>query len=142
MPIRRPLLPIIALVAGVGLTGCVEQAPPPSRPAVSIPQHHAVVQRAITPPDWFHRQLALARHARATHLPAIDSNGAQRAYFAVMLPVCSKVAANGPVKYQARCKAIVDRATTDAANANAGPPCDDEHDDSADTPAQITACSD
>ncbi len=133
MPIRRPLIPLIVLAAGVGLAGCVTQAPPPPTPVAVAPP---------PPPDWFHRELALARHARAAHLPASDIAGAQRAYFAVMVPVCGKVAANGPVKYKARCKAIIDRATTDAANANAGPPCDDEHDDSADTPAQITACSD
>ena len=139
MPIRRPLLPLILLAAGVGLAGCVAQAPLPPKPvAVAVAPPH----RVTAPPDWFHRELAQARRARATHLPAADSAGAQRAYFAVMVPVCGKIAANGPAKYQARCKAIVDRATTDAANANAGPPCDDAHDDSGDSPAEITACSD
>jgi hypothetical protein len=99
--------------------------------------HHAVA-----PPDWFHRQLALARQARAVHLPAGDKPGAQRAYFAVMVPACGRIASAGPDKYRARCRALVNQATTDSAAANAGPACDEDRDDSGQTPAQIAACSD
>ncbi len=121
------------------LAACATTPPSPPPPRVT----HALPHRPPAPLDWFHRQLALARHARATHLPPGDTAGAQRAYYAVMLPVCAHVAKAGPALYRARCSAIVARASDAAAAAAAGPPCpDDDHDDSADSPAQVTACSD
>jgi hypothetical protein len=94
------------------------------------------------PLDWFHRQLAAAHRAKISHLPRGDSAGAQRAYYAVMLPVCGQVAKSGPAQYRARCQALVLRASNAAAAAAYNPPCDDDHDDTGDTPAEITACSD
>ncbi len=118
-------------------------APPPRPPPPPPHVTHAVPRKPPAPLDWFHRQLAMARHARAVHLPHSDVAGAQRAYFSVMLPACAHIAHAGPEAYRARCRAIVARASDAAAAAAAGPPCpDDEHDDSADSPAQVTACSD
>jgi hypothetical protein len=94
------------------------------------------------PPDWFHRELALARHARATHLPIGDKAGAQRAYYAVMLPACRKVAQSGPDKYRARCQSLASHAAADAAAANDDFSCMDDHVDTGDTQAEKTACND
>jgi hypothetical protein len=102
----------------------------------------ARVHPAPVPPDWFHRQLAEARRAKIGHLPPGDSVGALRAYYAVMVPVCEHVAKAGPAKYRARCRSLIERASNAVAAAAYNPPCDDDHDDSDDTPAQITACSD
>jgi hypothetical protein len=134
---RIPLLRL-ALAAPLALAGCVAAPPPPPPPVVA----HAAPHPPPKPLDWFHRQLALARHAKLTHLPVGDAAGAQRAYYAVMVPVCGRVAASGPAQYRARCRAIIQRASDAAALATANPPCDDDHDDSGDTEAQITACSD
>jgi hypothetical protein len=128
------------LPLGLALAAASCAAPPPPAPPALVA--HAPPHPAPKPPDWFHRQLALARHARLAHLPVGDTAGAQRAYFAVMVPVCGRVAANGPAQYRARCRSIIQRASDAAAAATANPACDDDHDDSGDTQAQITACSD
>ena len=136
---------VITRFAALGLlatlAACATTPPPPPPP----PQHvtHAVPHKPPAPLDWFHRQLAMARHARHVHLPASDTAGAQRAYYAVLLPACAHVAKAGPEQYRARCRAIVQRAADASAAANAGPACpDDDHDDSTDPTAQVTACSD
>jgi hypothetical protein len=137
--VRAALGPALALVLALALAACVT-APPPAPPPLVV---HAVPHKPPAPLDWFHRQLAMARHARATHLPRSDTAGAQLAYYAVMLPACGHIAKVGPEAYRARCRAIVQRASDAAAAAAMGPACpDDEHDDSADDPAQVTACSD
>jgi hypothetical protein len=123
--------PRFALAATLILASCVA-APPPAPPPAAA---HAA-------PDWFHQQLALARKARLAHLPVGDAAGAQRAYYAVMVPACGRVASSGPAQYRARCRIIIQHASDAAAAATANPPCDDDHDDSGDTQAQITACSD
>ncbi len=130
----------VSLIAS--LAACATPAPaPPAAPTPHVTR--AVPRKPPAPLDWFYRQLALARHARAVHLPHSDAAGAQRAYYAVLLPACAHVAHSGPEAYRARCRAIVARASDAAAAAAAGPPCpDDDHDDSADAPAQVTACSD
>jgi hypothetical protein len=124
------------LILVLAMAGCA--APPP--PVARAPS--AAVRPRPAPPDWFHRQLAAARKAKMSHLPPGDAAGAQAAYNAVMLPVCAQVAKAGPDKYRARCRALVARASDAAAAAAYNPPCDDDHDDSGDSPAQITACSD
>jgi hypothetical protein len=137
----------IGAAAGVacGLAGCAPSVPP--RPVVAQvpPQLHV----AASPPDWFHRELARARHARVAHVPHGDQVGAQRAYYQVMVPACRRVARSGPDKYRARCAALVQHeATASAADAAAIMPapddfsCNDERDDSRDDPARVTACSD
>jgi hypothetical protein len=131
---------ISALVVALCLAGCATR-----QTLQSVPQSHTAgipAHQAAAPLDWFHRQLAAARHARITHLPVGDTAGAQRAYYSVMIPVCGQVAKGGPDKYRARCRAIIYQATTNAAAAAAGPPCADDKDDSGESPAQITACSD
>jgi hypothetical protein len=130
--------------AVLALAGCAAPAPPAP---VAATHQVAVPHHAAPPADWFHRQLALARHARAVHLPVGDRTGAQRAYFAVMVPACGRIASSGPDKYRPRCKALISQATTDSvdantAPANAAPLCDQDRDDSGQTPSQITACSD
>ncbi len=117
-----------------GLSACSTSAPPP-RPPQPQAQHHV-------PPDWFHRELALARHARMTHLPPGDTAGAQRAYYKVMLPACQRVAKSGPDKYRARCKALTDHAAADAAAANNDFDCMPDQDDSQASQAEKTACND
>jgi hypothetical protein len=96
---------------------------------------------AKPPPDYYHRQLQLARNARAEHRPKQDTAGAQHAYYAIMLPACEHIEKSGPDKYRPRCKILIARATAHAATPISEPPCDDR-DDSQETPAQITACSD
>jgi hypothetical protein len=134
---QAPLLRL-ALAGVLALAGCATPPTAPPPPTVA----HAAPHAAPKPLDWFHRQLALAQKARATHLPVGDAVGAQRAYYAVMVPVCGRVAASGPAQYRPRCRAIIQRASDAAAAATANPACDDDHDDSGDTQAQITACSD
>jgi hypothetical protein len=75
------------------------------------------------------------------HQPAKDAAGAQHAYDAIMIPACERVSKSGPDRYLARCKILIARASVHALTRTAAPPCDD-HDDSFDTPAQITACND
>ena len=130
---RFAALSLLATLAACATT------PPTPPPHVT----HAAPHKPPAPLDWFHRQLALAKHARHVHLPASDIAGAQRAYYAVLLPACAHVAKAGPDQYRARCRAIVSRAADASAAANEGPACpDDDHDDSADPTAKITACSD
>jgi hypothetical protein len=93
-------------------------------------------------PDWFHRQLAAAHHARITHVPPGDKAGAQRAYDAIMVPACGKIAASGPAKYRAQCRTMVQRANDAAAALAESPTCRDDSDDAPETAAQVTACSD
>ncbi len=118
-----------------GLSACSVSAPPP-KPVTHVQAKH------VAPPDWFHHELALARHAKATHLPPGDTLGAQRAYYAVMLPACRRVAKSGPDKYRARCFALSNHAAADAAAANDDFSCESDHDDSQDSQAEKTACSD
>jgi hypothetical protein len=61
-----------------------------------------------------------------------------------MLPACEHIEKSGPDKYRPRCKILIARATTHAATpvSYSEPSCDDDRDDSQETPAQITACSD
>ena len=161
VPIRTACLRWLAIAALLTIAGCAS-APPP--PAVSpVPPPHP-------PPDWFRRTLADARHARLVHLKAGDKAGASRAYAALMVPACERVERQGPAKYLARCRAILHPAAAAASSAmplsknppskgpasartssppQAGTParvddatCDPDRDDSNDTPAQITACSD
>ena len=122
------------------VSACATQPPPAPPPRAVI---KTVPHKPPAPLDWFHRQLAMARHARATHQPRSDKLGAQHAYEAVMLPACARVAKKGPEAYRARCRTIVARAADEAVSAAAGPACpDDDHDDSGDAAAQVTACSD
>ncbi len=126
----------ITICLGAALSACTTQVAPPS------PRPPVVVRHAPAPPDWFHHELALARHARANHLPVGDTLGAQRAYYAVMLPACQHVAKSGPEKYRARCLAMSRHAAADAAAANDDFSCEPDHDDSQDSQAEKTACND
>ena len=132
-PNRPPIFAFVALCVAACAT--TPQPPPPPRPVATAPRH-------VTPPDWFHRELALARHARKSHLPPSDTKGAQHAYYSVMLPACERVAKSGPDKYRARCRALTEHATTAATLANDDFDCKDEQDDSRDSQAEKTACSD
>ena len=127
-----------------GLAACAPATPPP------VVAHVAPrANTAAPPPDWFHRQLALARHARVTFTPHADQTGAQLAYYKVMVPACQHVIKSGPDKYHARCVALLHHANM-AAVADAAkilpPPddfaCNDDHDDGNDPPALVTACND
>jgi len=131
----RLLIPLATCVLSIGLASCAVLEPGP-RQVVPAP-----APRASAPPDWFHHEIALARHARVVHQPTQDTAGAQRAYDAIMVPACARVSKSGPDKYRARCKILIARASAHAVTPAATPPCDD-HDDSFDTPAQITACND
>jgi hypothetical protein len=91
--------------------------------------------------DWFHRELALARLARAGHRPSQDVIGAQREYYAIMVPACESVEKSGPEIYKQRCRTIIANARSPK-TSHAGYPACAEHDDSKETPAEITACSD
>ena len=140
MTSRRIRTHLAAYALAAAVAAC---AAPPARPPItaSVPARPRPVPKP-KPLDWFHRQLAAAHRARISHLPRGDTAGAQRAYDAVMLPVCGQVVKSGPAQYRARCQALMLHASNAAAAAAYNPPCDDDHDDSADTPAQITACSD
>jgi hypothetical protein len=61
-----------------------------------------------------------------------------------MVPACERVERSGPDKYRARCSALLHPARAPAAKAAPveDAVCDLDRDDSNDTPAQITACSD
>ncbi len=133
---RATAVAACALAALASLAGCVTTAPP--RPAIVSTKPHAV----SAPPDWFHRELALARHARLTHLPHTDKAGAQAAYYAVMVPACARVVKSGPAKYRARCATLVEHATSPAPQIMDEFPCNTDHDDSRDTPEEMTACND
>jgi hypothetical protein len=140
MTSRRIRIHLAAYALALTVAACA--APPAPAPiAASLPARPRPVPKP-KPLDWFHRQLAAAHRAKISHLPRGDSAGAQRAYYAVMLPVCGQVAKSGPAQYRARCQALVLRASNAAAAAAYNPPCDDDHDDTGDTPAEITACSD
>jgi hypothetical protein len=126
------------------LAACAPAAPPP------VVAHEAPKTSPAAPlPDWFHRQLALARHARVTFAPHADQTGAQLAYYKVMVPACQRVIKSGPDKYRGRCVALLHHANM-AAVADAAkilpPPddfaCNDDHDDGNDPPALVTACND
>jgi len=141
-PIRLTSLAACCFV--LALAACTAPAPPPPQIVRAAP--------AKPPPDYYHRQLQLARNARAEHRPKQDKAGAQHAYYAIMLPACEHIENAGPDKYRPRCKLLIARATAKpappgapaahAATTESEPPCDDDRDDSQETPAQITACSD
>jgi hypothetical protein len=127
------------------LAGCAS-SPPPQVAAPTPPKPHLSSTAA---PDWFHRQLARAQHARTAFVPHGDQAGAQRAYYTVMVPACQRVGKSGPDKYRARCAALLRHAAAaSAADAVAiiPPPddfsCNDDRDDSHDDPSLIKACSD
>jgi hypothetical protein len=137
-----------AALASVGLccalAACAPAAPPPVM-AHAAPRPGA----AASPPDWFHHELALARHARVAFVPQGDQAGAQLAYYKVMVPACHHVMKSGPDKYRGRCGALLHHATmaeaADAAKILPPPDdfaCNDDRDDSNDPTAQVTACSD
>ncbi len=126
----------VVLAFAAALAACSVTTPP-----VSHGPSQPIVKRQAAP-DWFHHELALARHAKATHLPPGDPLGAQRAYYAIMLPACQRVARTGPEKYRARCLALSRHAAADAAAANDDFSCESDHDDSQDSQAAKTACSD
>jgi hypothetical protein len=119
----------VGLGLAAGVAGCATQVPPPA-PAVRV---------APKKPDWFHQQLALARRARAAHVPHSDAAGAQLAYNRVMIAACTHVAAAGPEKYRARCFAYTQRPVKPVADDSLA--CSDE-DDTYETTAEIKACSD
>ena len=118
--IRLPSL--AACCIAMALAACTGPAPAP--PQVS---RAALVK---PPPDWYHRQLALARNARAEHRPKQDTAGAQYAYYAIMLPACEHIEKSGPNKYRPRCKILIAKATAhrSAPVTSIGPPCDDRDD--------------
>ncbi|MEJ0046177.1 MAG: hypothetical protein WDN04_08710 [Rhodospirillales bacterium] len=66
------------------MAACAPSAPPQQPVTHDQPKAHVVP----APPDWFHRELALANHARRVHAPHGDLLGAQRAYYQVMVPAC------------------------------------------------------
>jgi hypothetical protein len=136
-----------AILGGLvwSLAGCAPAIAPRPVVAQQQPKPHA----PAAAPDWFHRELSLARHARVTFVPHGDQVGAQRAYYKVMVPACHRVAQSGPAKYRAQCSVLLRHAAAaSAADAAALAPaadefsCNDDHDDSRDDPAQVTACSD
>ena len=131
----RPLIPLATCVLSIGLASCAVVGPGSRQGA------HTPAPTVSAPPDWFHREMARAHHARVAHQPAKDIAGAQHAYDAIMVPACERVSKSGPDKYRARCKILIARASAHAVTPAATLPCDD-HDDSFDTPAQITACND
>ena len=142
MNLRVAARTCLQLAAAIGLASCATSPPPP--PPGATTHTHA----AAPAPDWFHRQLAAARYARSHHQPATDTRGARKAYLAIMLPACERVAKSGPDKYRSRCRGILNPpvATTTLPAKTLAPPvdqsCDLDRDDSADAPAQVTACSD
>jgi len=139
--LQRPIGAAIALLWY--LAGCAA-SPPPAVTAPAPPKTH------VSPaPDWFHRQLALAQHARTAFVPHGDQAGAQRAYYKVMVPACQRVDQSGLDKYRARCAALVRHAAAAAAAdavAIIPPPddfsCNDDRDDSHDDQSQVKACND
>ena len=131
----------IRLCLCLAFAGCAGPAPPPAPQAIARPPAQKVPHPKAAP-DWFHRQLALAHHARVTHLPPGDKAGAQRAYDAVILPACTKIAASGPAKYRAQCRAMVQRAASTASALAESPACQDDSSDAPETADQVTACSD
>ena len=128
-------LQLLAVVL-LTLAGCMASSPP--KPAVVSTKPRPVP----TPPDWFHRELALARHARLSHTPHSDTAGAQAAYYAVMVPACARVVKSGPAKYRARCATLAEHAASPTPQIMDEFPCNSDHDDSADTPEEKTACND
>lgn len=126
------------------LAACSPAVPPP------VVAHAAPKPRSAAPaPDWFHRELALARQAKGAFVPHGDQASAQLAYYKVMVPACQHVVKSGPDKYRGRCVALLHHATmAEAADSvKILPPpddfaCNDERDDSNDPITQVTACSD
>src|SRR5580692_9798712 len=100
-----------AALACVGLC-CVLAACAPAPPPPVVAHAAPKPSPAAAPPDWFHRQLALARHARVAFVPHGDQAGAQLAYYKVMVPACQHVMKSGPEKYHGRCVALLHHATT------------------------------
>lgn len=94
------LVTLVAGLATVLIAGCAERPEPgPVAPPPAVAR--------VQPPDWFHRQLAAARAAKAAHEPKSDRLGAQLAYDNVMHTACAQAALAGPGKYPARCDAIL-----------------------------------
>ncbi len=134
MPQIRTYCRLAAALLATAVAACAAPPPPPvvARPPAAKPAPVA---------DWFHRELALARHAKAEHRPPTDKIGADHAYYAIMIPACEHVAKLGPDKYRPRCKILLAKATAHPLPPIRDPVCDD-HDDSQDSPADITTCSD
>jgi hypothetical protein len=132
--IRSPI-PLAFFILPFGLASCM--APPPVAT-------RAPVAKSVPAPDWFHRELARARRAKADHRPSQDAAGALHAYYAILLPACDRVEKSGPDKYRPRCKILIAKAARPASPALPAAsyaPCDDR-DDSLQSAAEITACSD
>ena len=134
MPPIRPPFRLAAAILTIGITAC---ATPPQHPVMARPPKAKPAPVA----DWFHRELTLARHARAEYRPTTDKIGAAHAYYAIMIPACEHVAKAGPDEYRPRCKILLAKATAHPHAPIRDPVCDD-HDDSQDSPADITTCSD
>jgi hypothetical protein len=138
IPGLRRLPVLVAAGLAFGMASCAAPPPPPKTAVQTSPRPHA----PPAPPDWFHRELSLARHARLAHLPHSDTAGARQAYNAVMVPACRHVEQAGPDKYRARCTGLIQHATAAAPPARDDFSCNDDHDDSHDDVASIAACSD
>jgi hypothetical protein len=118
---------------GIALAVCGCTAQPVPRPVALTPPAHRPA-----PPDWFLRQLALARAARQAHMPRSDTEGAHQEYYRIALAACRDAPAHGLVKYRARCNALMQQSIA------AAPPQPDpvSCDDNPDAPDKITACND
>jgi hypothetical protein len=127
--------PLAICFLSFGLASCAALGPKPTEPA------HAPSGQTLPPLDLFRRELALARRARAEHLPSPDKAGARQAYYAIMVPACERVERLGPDKYRAGCKILNGKATS-LAPPSAGYPACDDRDDSQQSAAEITACVD
>jgi hypothetical protein len=134
MPYVRLPIRVALCCFSLAIASC---ARPPLPPQTS----HAGTPKPVAKADWFHRELALARRARADHRPSQDLIGAQRAYYAIMVPVCQSVEKSGPERYLSRCRTIIANARLPKISPSSYPACA-ESDDSKETPAQVTACSD
>jgi len=135
MSCMRLLFPLATCALSIGLAACTLSGPGSRQVA------HTQLPEASAPFDWFHHEIVPARRARMTHQPTQDAIGAQHACDVIMVPTCERVSKSGPDQYRARCKILIARASAHALTPARIPPCDD-HDNSFDTPAQITACSD
>jgi hypothetical protein len=122
----------LALAVLYGLAGCmVMPAPKPQAP----PPPPAHTQRV---PDWFDRQMVLARAARRDHVPHSDIAGARQAYYRVALAACEKLPPDERKLHLARCNALM-QASVEAAPAAPGVNTCDE---GGDEPDKIVQCND